>query len=295
MNSLSQRIGNVASGDVTLFYRQFGNAGAVPILIFHGAQYYHSADWIDVGEALGGDREVVAFDARGYGESTWSPSKDYSIDAGVEDALALIDHFDWPKVVFMGHSRGGAFALLMASRFPERTESLILVDRPLHSPIGHASPDGRPSVGHRAKIYPTVGAVIADMSRDVDASPKARARLDEFLLPIEGGVVIRRRDPDFNNTIPVGNRSRAPKIVADDLWQELSAVRAPVLIVRGTQSDRYPPSSLNRLQSEFPHVHVVAVDCGHDIANGAPDQLIEAVTDFLGASRDGRAPGAQPR
>ena len=101
MRVSDQRTGTVASGDVTLFIRRFGTPGGAPILIFHGAQYYDSADWVDVGGVLSRDREVVAFDARGYGESSWSPSKNYSVDAGVEDALAVIDHLGWKKAAFM--------------------------------------------------------------------------------------------------------------------------------------------------------------------------------------------------
>ena len=50
-----QRTGTVASGDVTLFIRHFGTPGGAPILIFHGAQYYDSADWVDVGGVLSGE------------------------------------------------------------------------------------------------------------------------------------------------------------------------------------------------------------------------------------------------
>ena len=53
---VAQRTGTVPSGDVKLFYRVFGKPGATPILIFHGANYYDSADWIDVGGALASDR-----------------------------------------------------------------------------------------------------------------------------------------------------------------------------------------------------------------------------------------------
>ena len=76
-----QRTGRVNSGDVSIFYRAFGSRGATPILILHGANYFDSYDWIDVAAALAGDREVVAYDKRGFGESTWSASKDYSVDA----------------------------------------------------------------------------------------------------------------------------------------------------------------------------------------------------------------------
>ena len=180
--------GYVVSGDVNLFYRKFGVPGRAPILIFHGAQYYDSADWIEVGSLLARDREVVAFDARGYGQSSWSLSKNYSIDASVDDVVNLLDHLGWRRAIFMGHSRGGAFALLMGSRFPERTDGVILIDRPMHSPIGHPS-HGGPAVGKRPHLYPTVEAAIEDMSRDarVPIGSAERARLDYILKPVEGG------------------------------------------------------------------------------------------------------------
>lgn len=293
----NHKTGTVRSGDVDIFYRRFGKPGLAPVLIFHGAQYFDSADWIDVAAALATDREVVAFDARGYGRSTWSPNKDYSIDATVRDVLALIDRFGWEKTVFMGHSRGGAFALLMAARFPERTAGLVLVDRPLHSPIGHASPGGKPSVGHKPKLYPTFEAAIADMSRDRRVPPgsPARARLDQILKPAEGGFIIAPRDPDYNNTIPIGAEGYTSKFVVGDLWDELAKVTAPTLIVRGSKSDRYPPESLRRLERDFPQVPVVAVDSGHDVAVGAPGELVAHVREFLASRLDQAArPVSEP-
>ncbi len=279
----NHKTGTVRSGDVDIFYRRFGKPGLAPVLIFHGAQYFDSADWIDVAVALAFDREVVAFDARGYGKSTWSPDKDYSVDASVRDVLALVDHLGWKKTVWIGHSRGGAFALLMAARFPERTAGLIMVDRPLHSQIGHASADGKPSIGHKPKFYPTFEAAIADMSRDKRVPPgsPARARLDRILKPAEGGFIIAPRDPDYNNTIPIGAKGDTPKFVVDDLWDELARVTAPTVIIRGSKSDRYPPQSLRRLEKDFPQIPVVAVDSGHDVAAGAPDELIAGVREFL--------------
>ena len=85
-----QRNGRVNSGDVSIFYRAFGTRGQTPILLMHGANYFDSYDWIGVAEALATDREVASFDKRGFGESGWSPSKDYSVDANMGDILAVI-------------------------------------------------------------------------------------------------------------------------------------------------------------------------------------------------------------
>lgn len=290
-SNLSHKTGTARSHDVNIFYRRFGKPGLAPVLIFHGAQYFDSADWIDVAAALASDREVVAFDARGYGKSAWSPDKDYSTDASVRDVLALVDHLGWKKTVWMGHSRGGGFALLMAARFPERTAGLVIVDRPLHSPIGHASPDGKPSIGHKPQFFPTFEAAVANMSRDKRVPPgsPARARLDEILKPADGGFIIAPRDPDYNNTIPIGAENYQPKFIVGSLWDELAKVTAPTVIIRGSKSDRYPPESLRRLEQDFPHIPVVAIDSGHDVAVGAPDELVARVRDFL-AGRLAAAP-----
>ena len=82
---MSHEQGRIESGDVRIFYRRFGKPGASPILLFHGGNYYDSVDWIEVATALSQDREVVVFDARGFGESGWSPSKDYSHAAHMAD------------------------------------------------------------------------------------------------------------------------------------------------------------------------------------------------------------------
>ena len=67
--------GRVNSGDVSIFYRAFGARGRTPILVMHGANYFDSYDWIGVAGALASDREVVAFDRRGWGESDLEPEQ----------------------------------------------------------------------------------------------------------------------------------------------------------------------------------------------------------------------------
>ena len=118
------RTGRVNSGDVTLFYRVFGKAGATPILILHGSNYYDSVDWIEVASALATDREVVVPDRRGWGDSTWSPSKDNSLDALLDDMLAVMGVMKWPKAIVMGHSGAGPTIISFAVNFPQMTEKL---------------------------------------------------------------------------------------------------------------------------------------------------------------------------
>ena len=96
--------GRFISGDVTIFYRRFGKPGKTPVVLMHGANYFDSFDWINVADKLAVDREVVCFDMRGFGESSWSPSKNYSIDALLGDIRAVVAHLGWRKPIIAGHS-----------------------------------------------------------------------------------------------------------------------------------------------------------------------------------------------
>ncbi len=275
--SALHRTGTIASGDVTLFYRHFGVPGGTPVLIFHGANYYDSGDWIDVAAALARDREVAAWDTRGFGESSWSGSKDYSYDAIMADANALMSHFGWRKAVLMGHSLGGSYALIFAAHFPQRVAGLILVD---HCP-GRTSA-ATVSVNNKPKVFPTIEAALAETSREksIARGTPAWARLAALFKAVDGGFVFRR-DPDYGNRAPVIPVSWATKLMPTDTWGELAEVRAPVLILRGTRSDRYTPETLSRVKNDFPQVRLVDVDAGHDIAGAAPDTLIRLVSGFL--------------
>jgi pimeloyl-ACP methyl ester carboxylesterase len=277
---VAQRTGTVPSGDVKLFYRVFGKTGATPILIFHGANYYDSADWIEVGGALAADREVAAWDTRGFGKTGWSLSKDYGLDIQMADITTLLDHLGWKRVIAMGHSQGGGRAILFASRFPERVAGLVIVD---HCPgRGVAVPLPKQEIGKKPTVFPTIEAAQKSMSRDTNTPPgsPARKRLEEILTKVDGGYVYPR-DPDFQNGVAIGAEGRAPKIVVGDMWQELAAIKAPILLVRGIRSDRYNDAALARVEKEFPKIGRVDVDCGHDVAGGAPKALIDAARNFV--------------
>src|SRR5687767_3005033 len=97
----------VKSGDVSIHYRRLGNdRGLTPILIVHGLSYF-SYDWLGVGESLGAEREVILMDMRGFGDSDWSPTRDYSVPTMAQDIVAVLEHAGWKQAVLIGHSMGG--------------------------------------------------------------------------------------------------------------------------------------------------------------------------------------------
>src|SRR5260370_38771797 len=98
--------GRGASGDASIHFRKLGSRGETPILIVHGLSYF-SYDCLDVGAALGSDREVVAMDMRGFGDSTWSAQKDYSLPGLAQAIVNVLDHLGWKTALLIGSSLVG--------------------------------------------------------------------------------------------------------------------------------------------------------------------------------------------
>ena len=93
----------------------------------HGLSYF-SYDWIGPASALASDREVVAIDMRGFGQSGWSPSRDYKLETLVGDVLNMLDALGWRQAVLIGHSFGGRVALATAGWNADRAAAVVLVD-----------------------------------------------------------------------------------------------------------------------------------------------------------------------
>jgi esterase len=284
--NVPHRIGRVNSGDVSIFYRAFGTRGAMPIIIMHGANYFDSYDWIGVAGALAGNREVVAIDRRGWGESSWSPSKDYSLDAHVADAIAVVSHMGWDKVIFMGHSASGRVVVSAAANFPDKAGGLIVVDSPLGGGFGADAPAGngpRVTVGNAPTMYPSIEVMMSGFAK-LDSPPRVgldRERAVNALIRLENGYMLKR-DPDNGNSKPIGEAAALPRREPRTVWQDLAAVKCPSLLVHALRSGRLDDETLKRIGSEFKAMKVADIDCRHDIANEQPEALLGHVRKFLG-------------
>ena len=278
MTAVQQRTGFVSTGDVKLFYRAFGAPGRTPILLIHGSNYYDSYDWIEVAAGLASDREVVAPDKRGWGELSWSPSKNYSRDAFLDDMQAMVATMKWEKPIIMGHSAAGPVIISFAVNHPEQLSKLILVDTQMNR--DKAAPT---STGNPLPIFPTVEAAMEQFAK-LDNPPRFaldRARAVEALKKVEGGYMLKR-DPDNANTIPLDKPDYMPRRPIREMWEELAMVRTPTLLIRGTRSSRYPAPVIERLTREYPNIRQAPVDSEHDVSRMAPAAVVEAVRKFVG-------------
>ncbi|HEX3802391.1 MAG TPA: alpha/beta hydrolase [Solirubrobacteraceae bacterium] len=280
-----QTAGSVLSGDVNLFYRRFGEPGATPVLILHGANYYDSRDWVQIAGDLGTGREVVTYDLRGYGLSSWSPNQDYSLDAHLLDIHTLLDHLGWEQAVFVGHSRGGSFTLRFVHGHSQRVAGLVLVDFSPGQTPGRSR--FKPmKVGPWGPVYASLEQAHAATSRNPGEldTETGRARIESIFGPRDGGWVNVRRDPAFQNDRPNDGAAWRSELQPLDLWDALAGFvgrGAPAFVIRATESASYDEAALTRLRVDFGPVQVVEVESGHDVPGTAPAELVSAVRGFL--------------
>jgi pimeloyl-ACP methyl ester carboxylesterase len=259
----------VRSGDVAIHYRRLGrDRGLTPILIVHGLSYF-SYDWLGVGETLGREREVILMDMRGFGDSDWSPGRDYSVPAMAQDIVAVLDHAGWRRAVLAGHSMGGRSTAYAAAKHPARVTALALVDyTPENAPAG-------------AKRTAQMVANVPERFRTIEEAmayfkSTSRARFEAYLKPVDGGFVLKR-DPYFQEIFKSGQRPA----LGVDMWEVIGEVKCPILSMRGTRSDMYAPETVAKMKAANAWVQVAEVDAGHNIAGENPGGFLKAFGKFM--------------
>lgn len=280
MQSAVQRTGRVPSGDVNLFYRAFGQPGKPPLLIAHGMSYF-SYDWIPAAEALATDREVVAADTRGFGESDWSPTGDNSVPALARDVMAVVDHFGWKQVILVGHSMSGRSTSLAAADNPSRVLGLALVD---FTPENAAAGARRVAdkVASQPDVFESIDAAMRyfDVDPDTEAGKAKRPRFEAYLKPVSGGFQLKR-DLHYRNQFKRQKETGEKAKLGVDMWDVIARVRCPILSMRGARSDMYAPETKAKMAAANSLVRVAEVDAGHNIAGENLPGFLAAIRPFI--------------
>src|SRR5215470_17674052 len=151
----------VKANGIAINYQVDGPERA-PWLVFSNSLATSLAMWDEQAAAMKDQFCVLRYDQRGHGETEAPPGR-YGFDTLLDDARALMDALGIAKATFAGLSMGGATALGLAERHPDRFELIIVADSPCQStPQSSQQWEERIAVaqkqGIEALVEPTVGA-----------------------------------------------------------------------------------------------------------------------------------------
>jgi pimeloyl-ACP methyl ester carboxylesterase len=113
--------------DLNLYYELHGPESAPVLVLNNGVIMNAATSWIFQTEALSQDYRLLQYDCRGQGQSDHPPGP-FSMTQHADDLAALLDALQIETAHIAGISYGGEVAQAFVLAFPERVESLILID-----------------------------------------------------------------------------------------------------------------------------------------------------------------------
>lgn len=130
MDTTRPEIGrSLAAGGITTNLLEAGSASNPPVVLIHGSGpgVTAYANWRLTLPALAETLQVVAPDMVGFGYTSRPADGRYDVDRWVAQAVGLLDALGLAKAHVVGNSFGGAIALHLATRYPERVDKLVLM------------------------------------------------------------------------------------------------------------------------------------------------------------------------
>ncbi len=251
---------------VQLHHEQSGPSDA-PVLLLGGSLGTNLQMWEPQVDALSAHRRVVRFDHRGHGRSP-APPGPYSIADLGADALALMDRLGVARADYCGLSIGGMVGQWLAINAPERIERVILLCTSAHLP----PPD--PWLERAATVRQAgTPAVIADVvvgrwftAGYAEAHPDTVARHRRMII----------------ETPAEGYAGCCEAIAGLDVRDGLSGIRAPVLVIGGSQDPAIPPEHSQRIAAAIPGARLEILDPGAHLASVERAQTVnELIAEHL--------------
>lgn len=251
--------------------------GQPPVLFVHGSGPGVSAwaNWRLVLPRLATQRRVVAPDMLGFGYTDRPEPPDqaglYTMDAWVQQAVDLLDALDIAQADLVGNSFGGALALALAIRHPQRVRRLVLMG----------------SVGVRFPITPGLDAVwgytpsFENMRGIMDVFAHDRRLVNDELAKLRYEASIR---PGFQESF--GAMFPAPRQRwVDALASPEAAIRAlphSTLVIHGRDDQVIPMSTSLTLAQWIPDAQLHLFGrCGHWTQIEHTERFVRLVGDFL--------------
>ena len=176
--------------------------------------------------------EIIALDQRGRGHSDWDPQRNYFADAYVRDLEALVDGLSLQRFVLVGHSMGGANALVYASASPRIGCRPWFVED--MGPGASAAGRGADRIKRELRETPSsftnweeATAFWRKIRPDVSATA-LQSRATHSLKDEKSCGIVWRDDAEG---IGEARLSARPEQVVD-LWPHVEALNIPTLLIR---------------------------------------------------------------
>jgi pimeloyl-ACP methyl ester carboxylesterase len=269
---------------LSVHYKEQGSGGQTFILLHgFGASLF---SWREVMDDFAAHGRVIAYDRPAFG-LTSRPMPDewreginpYSMESNVPLLRALMDALGVEKAVLVGNSAGGGVAVAFALRYPERVESLILVDPGVGGGGGGPFPAWLLPIMDTPQMRRLGPLLVRSISTTGDDAIR-QAWSDPSRVTDE--IIAGYRTPLKSNNWDraLYEFSFAPSY--PQLRPQLSALHLPVLVIVGKDDHIIRVDYMTAIASEIPGAQLTILPgCGHVPHEECPQVFMNTVLDFL--------------
>ncbi|MCM3883685.1 alpha/beta fold hydrolase [Frankia sp. R82] len=275
-----------------LSYLRWGRAEPEIVFLHGGGQNAHT--WDSVALALG--RPALAFDLPGHGHSSWRDDRDYGPWRNADALGAVLPALAPEAIAVVGMSLGGATTIRLAATRPRLCRHVVIVDVTPQV----TEPDRMPKGADLGTVALISGPPTFDSFEEMVAGTAA-------LSPNRPAAAVRRgvrhnarRLPDgrwgwrydlfgpraARGAGAVGRQDGRDPADLFPLWDDVDAITAPTLLVRGGDSRFVHDSDIVEFRRRLPSLRdAVVTGAGHAVQSDQPLELTRLIREFVGAAR----------
>lgn len=247
----------ITAGGVTFAYRELGkqNGGTPVVFLVHLAAVMDNWDPRIV-DGIAAKHHVIAFDNRGIGASSGSPSN--SMEEMADDAVTFIKAMGLQQVDLLGFSMGGMIAQEIVLKEPKLVRKMIIAG------TGPAGGEGISSVA-MVTFYDMLRGFLTGQD------PKQYLFFNRTPNGIESGkaFLARIKERSENRDKEISVSAFLAQLKALYSWgkkepADLSVVQQPVLIANGEADRMVPTQNTRDLARRLPNsTLIIYADAGH--------------------------------
>jgi pimeloyl-ACP methyl ester carboxylesterase len=253
--------------------------------------------------------EVITFDSRGIGKSD-KPSDPFSMRTMADDTIGLMNYLNIDKAHVLGVSHGGRVAQEAAINYPDRVIKLVLASTNTGAEgIDDLAPEVLSAFGRKERSGQS-DIIYAGMKKCTICQAELQGKeLWEHMWATHRPQMLQwaKQSIDFSKIISLGFNKRFSKMfilplarlqlklggidshirlieatVGNSTLDRLHLIKAPTLVILGTEDRFCPPRSIEAMSTRIPNAKLVKIEGGsHNILVEMKSRFNREVLDFL--------------
>ncbi len=265
------REGFVTVDGYRMHYLEWGESGPQIVALHSMGMDAHGLDLFS--ESMSRDYRILAIDLLAHGDSD-TPRGPIGLEEHTEIVRGVALERGFRKITLVGHSIGGMISMVYAAKHPEEVEKVVLVD---------IAPFDISALPRRRRMPPPPPESFESEEEALKYFRERYPRFTEEALQNRVKYALQR-GPDGRLRLKSSPERTASLrgALAIDLWPFIEKIRAPTLLIRGSESQLVTDEAVKRMRELLKDFQVVIIEgATHMVPQDRPEEFERAVRNFL--------------